>query len=618
MSPRIILVALGVALVFAAAAGYLMYREETGNNQRDDTASRPVSAKAKRIEPPPTVPTQTKTKPVAPPTPATEPETSKPRPAHGTVKAGLIVTVEDDKQAPVAGLQVRLLGGTIETTQETDTTGIARFSDIPSAKYQIRVHPPGAAAELYSLRRIVIPPAKTREMRIKIQRFDAVISGRVFGPSGGPVEGVEVRALPLSAGASQIVLVPTGTRPAEKTGTDGQFEITGLASSEYSVATTPRADFAIARVHVTAPANDVKLFLKKTIQLAVTGTVEDSDGNRIEGVAISVQGQAGSTKTDEQGQYRLQIQYVDSPKSRLLVVAQKDGYTPARELASLEEVGENSEVEIPFQLESVDELAIVSGQVIDQNGEPVAGERVFLRSRKLSALYSGNSDSNGKFVVEDVMAASDYRLWIYPRQIFRDYVDDAVTIEGGENSFDIQLQPFEVGALDILLVNADGAPIPGFTIRVRNTKALSRMLTLTSDKDGLVRVAEVPTGPLVVDNRTYPRLNAVGVMAAADKTVSVEIPVGIGDRSISGRVAVDVQNPLAGARVVVTWRATRGTVQSRVFQETVTDAEGRFSVGGFGNGSISVGISAEGYRAQRVDVPDEGGEGLEITLEPQK
>ena len=545
------------------------------------------------------------------------------KPNSAVQTSSLLVTVQNDQHEPVSDLEVRLSDGHTERTRKTSETGAAKFSGVPAASYLIMVTPEGESS-LQSQHRVTLSPGGTHESLVIVPIFDATITGRVLDSSGTPVEGIQVLATPLSPGTGDTLLLRSETRTPTITDANGTFELTDLASREYTVYTEEQEGLSVARSHVTAPSSGIDLVVKAAKQIVITGEVTDTNGDPIAGAIISTLSHPAQVVTERDGSYVFDLEIVASQKSTLPLFAKHKLYKPGSEEVVIDGDEDVVEIEVSFELQPPGDLGDLTGRLFDPDTSPVVGEKVYLRSSKLNLQYTAVSDTKGEFVMEDVVTSSDYRLWIYPKQTYRDVVMRDLEIETGDNPVDIELEPFDVGDVDLVLVDGVGVPIDGFMLRLRSANARSHMVSSTTDNNGHVHIENVPAGAVIVDTRTFPRLNAVGITAIEGEEVKAEIPVGIGDRTISGRVSETggvverTDKVVAGARVVVTWRGQRGNVNSRLFQEAITDADGYFSVDGFGPGSVEVSVSATGYRPRRKHAPDGDKDvtDLDIALQP--
>lgn len=529
----------------------------------------------------------------------------------------LVVFVEA-AAAPIAGARVALAGaGGGSREAETREDGAAEFTALPPGSYRVGVEAEGFAAARSS-REVTLLPGRSQSLRLVLEAFDLAIAGRVLSAAGEPLEAVEVAISPLPRGADELALVSTAFVERLETDAAGRFRFEGLAAGEYLLETRSGGR-AGQRRQVLAPAEDLDLVFYEEETLLVAGTVSDAAGQALSGARIVLPVSGDRTQSDAAGAFELRVGYRRSPDAAFIVSAEKDGYTSAQETIFIDKLEDPERAQVDFKLEPAGELASVVGRLIDEAGEAVAGERVYLRSSTLNLSYNAASDAEGRFGMPAVRVGADYRLWVYPRRRYRDFTVFPQEIHAGENAVELVLEPLETGAFEALLRDPEGRPLARFTVQIRSSDSLANTISLTSDDAGRIRGDEVPSGALLIETRALPKLNVRGLSVPARGELKVEIVVGVGEKTISGAVADRGGSPVPGARVILNWSGEAAGVRSSLYQEAATDASGAFVIRGFGSGAFAVAVNAAGFKPWREAFtlePADPGREVKAQLEP--
>jgi hypothetical protein len=137
-------------------------------------------------------------------------------------------------------------------------------------------------------------------IRVTLEAGGALLTGRVFDATGGPIAGARVVAAPTPNG---------GALSAGETGADGQFELQVAPGTGLLTAQAP--GYARTRRGFVAPSQDVNLVLTPASSLAGR-VVEESTGRPVPGVTVTANKDFGgmmmafrSTEADAQGEFLL-------------------------------------------------------------------------------------------------------------------------------------------------------------------------------------------------------------------------------------------------------------------------------------------------------------------------
>lgn len=114
----------------------------------------------------------------------------------------------------------------------------------------------------------------------------------------------------------------------------------------------------------------------------------------------------------------------------------------------------------------------VRGQVVGEDGRPLAGVRVFAASNVVE------TDAGGRFAFEGLAPLESYSLWAHDGDCYT----PRVTVDTED---DIELR-MRRGTTLIARVLADGQPLEGATV------ALTRLLTAVTDEHGIATIRGIP------------------------------------------------------------------------------------------------------------------------------
>jgi hypothetical protein len=208
----------------------------------------------------------------------------------------------------------------------------------------------------------------------------------------------------------------------------------------------------------------------------------------------------------------------------------------------------------------------------------------------------------GHFSFPSVEVGSDYRLWIRPKDRYKDYIDEDLVITSGKLDLVIVLEPLGLASLSGRMLDPDGGPLPGFSLWLRTTYATAqRFILVTGDQQGRFFVSELPEGDLMLQTRSSPLLTITGIALSAGATKNVRLTLDTGLYTLDGYVVNAQDDPVPGARISLLWSHENEGVRSRSTRETFTDVNGYFLFTQLGSGLHTLNISASGFRGARLE-----------------
>lgn len=284
-------------------------------------------------------------------------------------------------------------------SSRSDKDGIARIRLMPGEYQMRRVYKQG-----YSQQRIqdtvTIEDGKTERLEYELAGIPK-ITGVVRDERGKSLEGAKLRVCPM------------GGRQDATSDAEGRFEALydpggwgGRETPIMFLVCRYEAGNLAAAVEIEEDASQVDIILKPAVTF--TGRVVDPDGKGIASAQITVMLRAsnwGSSigrdriTTDEQGKFEIKAIPTEH-KYTLYVIA--EGYGENRNEGIDTEDAVNNHLDIGALTLAVANLS-VSGVVVDNDGKPVAGARIYCSGEGQSRSRA-QTDIEGKFTLEKVCA----------------------------------------------------------------------------------------------------------------------------------------------------------------------------------------------------------------------
>jgi uncharacterized GH25 family protein len=392
---------------------------------------------------------------------------------------------------------------------------------------------------------------------------DRAVSGRVTA-DGVPVAGVRVT---LSSVATRAGLFDA---PSRVTDGQGSFDFGLQMAGLWEVAAeAPGYAAALEELNLADPTlrpdpAELELYLGRCDR-TLSGSVYDSSGGMVAGALISLRGspemQGVSVTSDDEGRYSLCV-----PRARGTVEASAEGYGTVK-VPWVVAWGSGEPSTHDFFLTPA---ATVVGQVVTQDGQPVAGAVVTAHAGDV--IHLGSSDALGQFRIPEVQGG---RVWLEARADgLRTLSQPSVAVDAGDTTELIVIHMASALAVRGRVV-AGGRDMGGVVVFAGGTGERHDAVTQPS---GEFTIAGL--GPGVV---------RVGL---ADQQESEELELQLLDRDIGG-IVIEMQH--TGR---IRGRVTRGgqpvpwasiDADSDEDRETGrTDARGEYEVVGLAPGEYNV------------------------------
>ncbi len=434
------------------------------------------------------------------------------------------------------------------------------------------------------------------------------ISGRVLNLRGDPISGIQINSRRFEPSTNRF----SSDQQSAHSRAAGRYIINGLTAGDYQLRTTQSDRYTSATIYVRAGFRSADIVLNDGYQLRVIGTVTDAFGYPLAGVEVIPSHSGGATTTDEAGHYTttLVIQRNRTYSFRF----RAPGYAEAIQSVAGVNVVDVPETRLDVRLSAAGNSE-VNGTVANEYGTVIAGAQIWMNSPSLKTSYRTRSDANGYYAISGVEAGPDYQLTASVHGLYARYIRKPIAIADGGVTLDITLSSVAGGRVVGNMVDAQGEPVPSFTLLLTSSKAAGRALPVAGDSTGYFEVDQVPTGRLTFVTRSQPRVSIRGAELTATSEVFVRLVIDWGVHNLVGQVTDISGNPLPGVNAALTWRHQTGIMTSSSSRRTLTDAAGFFRFTQLGPGVHRLDLMANGFRRHRTQIDIRGDPGeLSIQL----
>jgi len=459
-----------------------------------------------------------------------------------------------------------------------------------------------------------------------VARPGGTLAGKTVNEDGAPAGGIKLVAISEKREGDAVMVEATS-------GADGTFRLEGLGTGRYTVvvsdATRKTVASALPRLRAvertTVPIPDIVMSAGALVQGVVTDAVT---GAPLANAVIANTGPhrpggfgtMASTFTDAAGRYSLRV----APgQNSVFVNGAPSGYLGKadnkKELSTALVVARGETRNLDFALTRGETVA---GTVVDEAQRPLAGVVVTLAPNYEEGGYyaepkSTKTDAAGKWQLEGLQRGNHRvevgGIWQLAAPM--------TTIVPATGEVRVRVRKPKVATVKGRVVDTDGRPIPGVTIKPRVTlpaqpgmeewdeATMPNVPEQTTDVAGNFHVADVPQGSTVltlISKTGYKYVSGGKVSQANGVFSTTDTVLAALSARLEGAVFDAAGAPQAGAQVY--------SPESGDAPSVSTDAAGRFTLAGLPQGEVTV-VAVRGNDAATVRAKT--GDAAKLTLKPR-
>lgn len=506
----------------------------------------------------------------------------------GAVVQPNLITIRDLNLAPNPGtitgqLSPALGGGIIQlftadniliSSTTTAPGGLFRFDSVAPGQYTI------TAAMINfqtSVAGVSVFAGQTSSVSITLQPNPASVSGQITSTSGGPIKDAVVQLLDENE-----TIIGIGT-----TDLNGNYSIGNLPPGTFQVSIVAENFSSLTSGITTSPG---LVITGADYQLtpnpgSIAGQVTDQNGSPLEGVTIIVRTTngafIGSVITSPFGNYVVN----NLAPGSYTVTANIDNFSTVT-IGAI--VFSNQTTGANIQLSSI--IGDVTGQVVDQVGNPVTGDNIQVKILHASGqlLRAFLADPEGKFIILG-LSPGRYLINVTADQYSANTVPvDVVAGSAVPVTVPLSLLPATVTGQ---VVNANtGAPIPGSVILVTTVNGIFINRSV-SGSNGEFTISSIPPGNAVISTSADNfGSNSTSLFLIPNETKNVVLRLSPSPGQLSGFISnVTTGEPLPGTVVIVS--SDTGVI----ITTAVADQFGQYLVPDINPGTYRATATADGF-----------------------
>lgn len=254
------------------------------------------------------------------------------------------------------------------------------------------------------------------------------------------------------------------------------------------------------------------------------------------------------------------------------------------------------------------------GSLSTKYGDVVANETIKLISESANKAYSETSDENGHFNFENIVPASDYRLSVSPKGMYKRISMDSLAILNNRAALTIVLEPLELGILKGKVVSTENIVVPGYEMKIQSPLKSRWKHKFVTDIIGEFQIENVPIGPIKFTKTFGQALIITGHEFSGDLQTTIELVVDVGYNELRGVVYDEFYNVVPGATVILSWKHNYQGVVSIVNRRSTARPTGEFLFQGLGKGEHELLVAtADGLVSyQVIDIGNDNSERIVV------
>ncbi|HEX9163945.1 MAG TPA: carboxypeptidase regulatory-like domain-containing protein [Thermoanaerobaculia bacterium] len=478
----------------------------------------------------------------------------------------------------------------------TSDDGSFTLDNVPAGQVQLVVNAAGYTTAHSST--VTLEEGKSLS-DVEVQLDSGVhVTGKVTGPGGSPIAGVEVFLQQQPGRAMRAVGMPQNTVTDE----NGEYSMDAIEPGDKTFMFS-RAGFVTTSKAATLSGPDARVDVQLSSGMRITGTVVTDTGipvadAGVNAIAPGYVGPTPNTTTDANGSFAFE----SLAPGIYNFIAAKQGYTSGN-------------------LRDVDITSGAPVRITLQSGGTITGHVTGLTPDEMQrATVIASGQNGGSSAAVD--GSGNFRIDGAPTGTVRVSGRTGMGLTGGKTSpvQSIQLETGGSAQVDIVFksdtvisghVTRNGRPVEGAMVAFFPKAATAQTSARTStDSNGQYEVSGL-------DDATY-NVSVVDIQRSAPVTTTYEVrgsgnfDIDMKAATLRGHVSDSDGNAVSDAVVEV---RDKGDTDFRFARGAQTDSAGTFVLPNVPPGTYSVTGSKQGYSTKVTDtVVDDGGGNVELTL----
>lgn len=408
----------------------------------------------------------------------------------------------------------------------------------------------------------------------------------------------------------------TGPSGEQVTDANGMFTFQAVREGEYVIGAEPGQSYRPASVRVRSGIASAELRLQRIRSVKVLGLVSDPQGNPLDRVRVRVLGDPKPVFSDAGGTYEIEVDLLKAGQPPVLEFDRAD-YREQRQRVNAAVASDAKVTRIDVVLQPEDLKVALSGRIVGPGEEPVPGARVWLSSPDPRTYRETVAGRFGDYRFDQVEVAGNYRAGVEAAEGYQAMVSGPFEVGPNDTVHDLSLLKSGEGVLSGLLVDPQGDALSGFSLWLQDVGSSgAEPLPVRADAQGRFIVDAAPAGPLEIQTRSEPVLEASGITLSPGEVRDVVVPLDWGPHWLFGQVVDGSGAPIAQARVMLQWRQQYSDVYSTSRREVSSDRLGYFTFSNLGAGDHLLTVLAPGYQTARtVQASGSANDQLQVVLQ---
>jgi hypothetical protein len=336
--------------------------------------------------------------------------------------------------------------------------------------------------------------------------------------------------------------------------------------------------------------------------LEVFGRITDQDNRPIENVFISEERYFYNTRSDAQGNFRIQL---DIPVNRYPILHfLRSGYRGQRIKLQKLVLQQRDAHELNISLADAYNTVSLRGRVGNDIGLNLEGARVelVLSEASITETYYMTvfTDPNGAFEFEGVLMDKDYTFSVNLTPDYPVYQDPELHVSESPQQINVVLNSLKFVDVSGMILNRQSFPVPNFEINISNLSTGAHSRKIVSDSSGFFTLAGFPLGEVNLSTRGPQFYKITGLVLSEAQYSNLTLIVDQGDYYLSGWVSDENGGMLEKALVTLDSSYHDGPVEYQTYRSQGTDSNGRFSFDNLGSGEHNITVYAYGFEKQVI------------------